>query len=98
MDILFAPNGSITGRAATTDVIHLWIAERTDRPGVGADGQGGTADDLPAVRPHKLVSIVVQAGAIIVTDNPDSVGNPTAYSTIYDPPSQRVGVTELNLP
>jgi len=98
MDILFAPNGTLTGRAAQTDIIHLWVGERSDRADLGPDNTGATADDLPTVRPHKMVSLVVRSGAIIVTDNPPSVGVAPQYSAIYGPPAQSVGVSQLQLP
>jgi prepilin-type N-terminal cleavage/methylation domain-containing protein len=101
LDILFGPEGRITGRAATADVIHLWIGERADRAGIGPDNVGGTIDDVPTARLHKLVSLVVGSGMLQVEDSPDSVGDPNstpAYGAVYGRAEQEVGVSVLNVP
>jgi prepilin-type N-terminal cleavage/methylation domain-containing protein len=108
MDILFAPNGQVTGASAARPLIHFWIGERGDKgtdPATsrGSDNTARTDDDLLPNRRRLLVSLNTRTGAMQVIPEPGtaSIDNwPPASSTddyadIYAQAEKTLGVSLL---
>jgi prepilin-type N-terminal cleavage/methylation domain-containing protein len=108
MDILFAPNGQVTGAAAAKPLVHFWIGERGDKgtdpvTSRGSDNSARTDDDLLPNRRRLLVSLNTRTGAMQVIHEPGtaSIDNwPPAsttddYADIYAPAEKMLGVSLL---
>ncbi len=108
MDILFAPNGQVTGTAAQQPLIHFWIGERGDKgpdPVVsrGTDNIARTADDRGPNRRRLLVTLNTRTGTLQILNEPGtaSVDNwppmitTDDYADIYAPAEQSLGVSIL---
>ncbi len=108
MDILFAPNGQVTGTAAAQPLIHFWVGERGDKgpdptAARGADNTVGTNDDVGPNRRRMLLTLNTRTGTMQVLhqvtaaslDNwPPTTGQET-YREIYDPAERLLGVSVL---
>jgi len=113
MDILFGPNGQVTGDASVESLIHFWVGERGDKGpdpvlSRGGDNTCKTQDDQGPSRPHFLLTLNTRSGAVGVSQNPGTASAdlwppPVSatkyfYSDIYDPARQSFGVSAINVP
>lgn len=113
MDILFSPDGQVTGGGAGYPLIHFWVGERGDKgpdptASCGGDGVIGTADDMGPAHPHFLMTLTTRTGAVRVFQGPGTaslnvwppppVATQLYYSEIYAPAVQLLGKSKLDLP
>jgi type II secretory pathway pseudopilin PulG len=108
MDILFAPNGQVTGIGAAQPLIHFWVGERGDKgpdptTSRGADNLLGTKDDVRPTRRCMLLTLNTRTGTMHVLHEPATGSVDTwppttgleTYSEIYRPAEQLLGVSVL---
>jgi prepilin-type N-terminal cleavage/methylation domain-containing protein len=113
MDILFGPNGLVTGEGSTYTFIHLWVGERADKgpdpdASMGPDNFVNTADDTGPTRPHFMMTLNSRTGAVKVYHNPSTASADTwppppaatssYYMEIYNPARQLFGLSSINVP
>ena len=85
LDIMFSPRGTVTGRAASSGLIHFYLAEAADVERLNSlniyripsDTPYGTADGDDVIGDRILVTVFPQTGAIS--------SHPINPTDIYDP-------------